>query len=226
MTSASTSSSTTNLTKLPRVMHPEVATLAQRPFPPLHHYIHHGQPATTDELIVLVSPEALRQIDNHSQQDLTQELGGGLLGTAYRHNGQVFVHITAALPVNSPDHGPIHFTFTADAWRQLQQERDAQYPALEIVGWFHTHPDLGVFYSSDDVVVHSAAFTLPWHVGLVVDPVRQEACFFGWVNGELKALGGFYETAEFAHDTAPESAVSWRTITTTVHQPSPPPAHP
>jgi proteasome lid subunit RPN8/RPN11 len=81
-----------------------------------------------------------------------------------------------------------------------------------MVGWFHTHPNLGVFYSGDDVVVHSAAFTLPWHVGLVVDPVRKEACFFGWENDELIPFAGFYELLD-AQET---SYVNWRVVRTSV----------
>jgi hypothetical protein len=53
-----------------------------------------------------------------------------------------------------------------------------------------------VFYSSDDVVVQSAAFTMPWHVGMVVDPLRKETSFFGWKQDQLTPLAGFYERME------------------------------
>jgi proteasome lid subunit RPN8/RPN11 len=133
-------------------------------------------------------------------------LGGALLGHAYRHKGGVIVEVRAALPAATTDHGPVHFTFSADSWSKLHRDRAAHYANLDIVGWFHTHPDLGVFYSSDDVVVHSAAFTLPWHVGLVIDPVRDEAACFGWVNGALSPIDGFYELPE----RRPETQVPWR----------------
>jgi proteasome lid subunit RPN8/RPN11 len=122
------------------------------------------------------------------------------------------VSVEAAVPAVSADHGPLHFTFNADTWNQLRQDREKNYPNLEIVGWFHTHPNLGVFYSGDDVVVHSAAFTLPWHVGLVVDPVRNEACFFGWENNELIPFSGFYELLD-AQETP---YVNWRVVRTSV----------
>jgi proteasome lid subunit RPN8/RPN11 len=110
------------------------------------------------------------------------------------------------------DHGPLHFTFTADAWSQLHRDRSENYPNLDIVGWFHTHPDLGVFYSSDDVVVHSAAFTLPWHVGMVIDPIRKETGFFGWNVGLLVPFAGFYEL----HDVQPYSLLDWKIVHTAV----------
>lgn len=163
---------------------------------------------------VLVTGTALHQIEVHSQSNLGAEVGGALLGYAYRHNEQLFVEVRAAIPAISPDHGPVHFTFTADVWVQLHHDR-AAYPDLEIVGWFHTHPDLGVFFSADDLVVHSAAFRQPWHVALVVDPVRREACFYGQVAGEMWALPGFYELLSPAavEDDQPDfPSVEW-TIT-------------
>lgn len=173
--------------------------------------LHGSQP---DQIRIIVGQTALRQIADHSISNLSTELGGALLGRAYRHQGDLFVEVSAVLPAQNQDHGPIHFTFTADSWAQFQRDRTAHYPDLDIVGWFHTHPGLGVFYSSDDVVVHSAAFTLPWHVGLVVDPVRHEACFFGWVDGVLAPLPGFYELM----DQQKDSVVDWHVVRTSVWQ--------
>lgn len=168
----------------------------------------HGTLPGSGQVNVILSQEALRQIAAYGKTNLLSELGGALLGHAFRHEDRLFVEVKATVPAVSGDHGPVHFKFTADSWAQLHKDRSAAYPDLEVVGWFHTHPDLGVFYSSDDVVVHSAAFTLPWQVGLVVDPVRSEACFFGWVQGKLTALDGFYER----HENSTESAISWNLV--------------
>lgn len=181
------------------------------PVPP-NTWLHHGEVPADGQPLVLMHQTALLQIVAHSRSNLGCELGGALLGHAYRYKSGVVVEVQAALPATSSDHGPVHFTFSADSWAKLHRDRAAHYANLDIVGWFHTHPDLGVFYSSDDVVVHSAAFTQPWHVGLVVDPVRDEAAFFGWVAGSLSPLGGFYELPDRQRDThAP-----WRVVPTTV----------
>lgn len=172
----------------------------------------HGQPAAEGEVGVILSQLALRQIAAHSNSNLDYEVGGAMLGRAFRSNGQVYVEIRAAIPAVTVDHGPVHFTFTADAWSQLHKDRSESYPDLDIVGWFHTHPDLGVFYSSDDVVVHSAAFTLPWHVGMVIDPIRKETGFFGWNAGTLGPIPGFYEL----RDVQPYSLLEWQVVRTAV----------
>lgn len=174
-------------------------------------WLHREQPVA-NQPYVIISQTAVQQIDAHGRSNLRSELGGALLGKAYRHEDKIFVEIRAALPAVSPDHGPIHFTFDADTWTQLQRDQAAHYPDLDMVGWFHTHPALGVFYSSDDVVVHSAAFTLPWHVGLVVDPVSKEVGFFGWINGQLAPFSGCYELL----DQFAEAMMPWRVVRTAV----------
>lgn len=185
--------------------------LRQLPAPPSQ-WLHHGQVPDEGQPLVLMHQTALLQISAHGRSNTNVELGGALLGQAYRYKSGVVVEVKAALPATSSDHGPVHFTFSADSWSRLHRDRAAHYANLDIVGWFHTHPDLGVFYSSDDVVVHSAAFTQPWHVGLVVDPVRDEASFFGWVGGVLSPLAGFYELPE----RQPQTLVPWRAVATTV----------
>ncbi len=190
-----------------------VAQLPERaPSAPLEGCLLHGQQPAPGEPVVLIHQTALLQANAHSLSNVDVELGGALLGQAYRSEGIVYVEVKAALPATSADHGPVHFTFSADSWSQLQRDRTTHYPNLDIVGWFHTHPDLGVFYSSDDVVVHSAAFTLPWHIGLVIDPLREEASFFGWNNGHLEPLTGFYELPE----RQPETIVTWRAVQSAV----------
>jgi proteasome lid subunit RPN8/RPN11 len=172
----------------------------------------HGRTPGGDEVTVILSQLALKQIAAHGASQKYYEVGGALLGRAYRWQDRAYVDVLAALPAVSDDHGPVHFTFTADAWSQLHKDREGRFPDLDIVGWFHTHPDLGVFYSSDDVVVHSAAFTQPWHVGMVVDPLRKETSFFGWQQGRLTPISGFYERL----DLGPESIMVWRATETAV----------
>ena len=190
-----------------------IAGLPFRQLPaPTADWLRHGNTPGESQPVVLMHQTALLQINAHSHSRLDCELGGALLGHVYRYKTGVIVEVKAALPAVSSDHGPVHFTFSADSWARLHRDRTAHYAQLDIIGWFHTHPDLGVFYSSDDVVVHSAAFTQPWHVGLVVDPVREEAALFGWVDGALRPFDGFYELRE----RQPESVVPWRAVRTTV----------
>lgn len=201
--------------------------LPQHTPPPLAAARWHGPGAQdTAPVLLLLHPAALDDIQAHCLSEPDVEMGGVLLGHAYQHEQKVYVEVKAAMPAHTADHGPYHFTFTADAWSGVHRDRAARHPSLDIVGWFHTHPDLGVFYSADDVVVHTAAFTMPWHIGLVVDHWRAQAALFGWQNGEIVPVGGFYElptpgretTAE--NETEQSSAVPWRVMRGTVREDS------
>lgn len=190
-----------------------IETLAEQQLPGLEEEcVLHGQEPLDGEVTVFLSQLALKQVATHSYSNLECEVGGVLLGRAYQYGADIYLDVRAAIPAVTADQGPVHFTFTADAWAQLHKDRSLRYPELDIVGWFHTHPDLGVFYSSDDVVVHSAAFTMPWHVGMVVDPLRKETSFFGWQQEELVAYPGFYERMELE----PSSVLEWQVVPTAV----------
>ncbi len=163
----------------------------------------HGVEPTQGVLKVFMRQQALRQVYDHGQSDLAVELGGLLLGSVVKGMDELSVKILATIPVSTIDHGPVHFTFTADAWAQVNRERLDQFPDLDVVGWYHTHPGLGVFFSADDVVVQKAAFVMPWHIALVVDPIRKQGCFFGWKSNredvpddDLAPLPGFWEVPD------------------------------
>lgn len=188
----------TEFTDLPNRERPETADQA----------ILHGSSPEEGELLIFAHQEALKIVDGHGKSDLRNEVGGFLLGHSYIDDGQPCIEIVAALPALTRDHGPVHFTLTADSWSMAHKEREAHYPDLQIVGWFHTHPDLGVFFSADDEIVQQTAFTLPWQVGLVVDPLRDEANFFGWEveRGVIGPISGFYELRQESE----MSVVTWR----------------
>lgn len=191
------------------------ASLPKRPFPTFDAtYLQHGKGHGAHEVLVIIKPQALRQVHQHAISNMRSELGGFLLGHAFQNEGRHHILIETALPALSDDHGPVHFTFGADSWSECHRRKDALFPDLRIIGWYHTHPGLGVFYSSDDVIVHSAGFVMPWHVGLVVDPVRNEASFFGWVEGDLACLSGYYEQSG---STTAASTAPWHYTHSSVH---------
>lgn len=173
-----------------------------------------GEPREREAVRIIVRRRALAEIEGHSISQTASELGGVLLGRAYEHDEHTYVEVEAALPALSEDRGPFHFTFNADVWSTINRERETNFPGLQIVGWFHTHPGLGVFFSADDVVVHSAAFVMPWHVALVVDPLRGEAGFFGWVDRKVEPLSGCYELGNGEEDAT--TTFPWQLVTARV----------
>jgi len=57
-----------------------------------------------------------------------------------------------------------------------------------VVGWYHSHPNLGAFFSSTDRATQRAFFNQPYSVGLVVDPIRGEKAWF--IGADSASLRG------------------------------------
>lgn len=129
----------------------------------------------------------LAEVQRHSESDLQNEVGGFLLGHDDQPEGRegIDVYITASLRATNVNTGPTRIEFTHDTWLAFHEEREQKYPGRQVVGWYHTHPNVGVFLSSYDAFIHRGYFNGPSKVALVIDPVRKDAGFFKWVDNEL-----------------------------------------
>src|SRR5690606_25238601 len=87
-------------------------------------------------------------------------------------------------------------------WDYVHQVLESDYPGQKIVGWYHTHPDFGVFLSGMDLFIQDNFFNLPWQVAFVYDPVRREEGVFVWKNGKSERVphlvhkGGYLSSGE------------------------------
>src|SRR5207244_1370502 len=61
-----------------------------------------------------------------------------------------------------------------------------------IVGWYHSHPDFGIFLSDRDCFIHENFFSGPGQVAYVFDPVRDLEGMFAWQNGKPTPLPHFW----------------------------------
>jgi hypothetical protein len=90
------------------------------------------------------------------------------------------------------------FKFTHDTWSQITRQRDGFPDDLQMVGWYHTHPDWGVFLSSMDMFICDHFFNRPLDVALVVDPCRGDRGWFQWTDDpdeRTRRTGGYYVIA-------------------------------
>ena len=71
--------------------------------------------------------------------------------------------------------------------------RQALRPLELIVGWYHSHPGLGAFFSATDRRTQAAFFPHPYSVGWVIDPELDDEAFF--VGQESGAPGGLHRLA-------------------------------
>jgi hypothetical protein len=69
----------------------------------------------------------------------------------------------------------ISLALGTEVWDDARPLIDA---GCAVVGWVHSHPDLGAFFSGTDRSTQRAFFAQPWQVGICIDPVRDESAWF------------------------------------------------
>jgi proteasome lid subunit RPN8/RPN11 len=148
----------------------------------------------TDQVQVFVLPLAqTRVIDFLKTSELEQ--GGLLLGRIWSQASSPGVlsdvEIFEAVPSENSTSSAYHLQMTAKVWSsaqtalsRLNHELNPSEQALRIVGWFHSHPHLGAFFSETDIATQRAFFNQPYSIGWVIDPYsralrKHEAFFLG-----------------------------------------------
>ncbi len=152
-----------------------------------------------DELPIFVDLDTLIEMESHALTDTSVELGGVMIGgQLHDENGQPYVLVQDSVRAQHYEATKGSFKFTHDTWGQITRERDDFPDDWDMVGWYHTHPDWGVFLSGMDMFICDNFFNKPLDVALVIDPCRQDRAFFQWTGDpreRKRRVGGFYVIA-------------------------------
>jgi proteasome lid subunit RPN8/RPN11 len=138
--------------------------------------------------------DSVKDARKAGQQPL--EVGGVLLGNLWRDDDGPFLEIVAAIPAQHTRNQGTQMTFTPETWAELNRIKDESYPDTKMVGWYHTHPNFGIFLSEMDHMIHRRGFSQPWATALVLDPVREKEGFFLWVDGEPRLAPEYWVGGE------------------------------
>jgi proteasome lid subunit RPN8/RPN11 len=106
------------------------------------------------------------------------EAGGLLLGRRYAvvdGSEVAVVGVERFVPGHVAEGTGTSLALGTAIWDDARPLLDA---GLAVVGWVHSHPDLGAFFSGTDRRTQRAFFAQPWQFGWVVDPVRREQAWF------------------------------------------------
>ena len=163
----------------------------------------YGTPGPED-LAIFIDRRTVDAVERHALSDTSVELGGIVLGRECvdEETGKPFVWISEAIEAKHFENTQASFTYTHDSWGEITRERDQKHPELDIVGWYHTHPNFGIFLSGHDVFIQQHFFGQPLQVAYVVDPIRQTRGFFQWRAGELRQVDGYFVVAPRQHRMA------------------------
>ncbi len=130
----------------------------------------------------------LEHVLAYSERDVRHERGGFLLGGFYIDESP-YVEVEHFLPAADTRSRATSLTFTHETWARVNRVVSKCYPQSRIIGWQHTHPDLGVFLSEYDRFIHRHFFSAEWQIALVVDPVSREIGFYHWHDNQVVDCG-------------------------------------
>jgi proteasome lid subunit RPN8/RPN11 len=157
---------------------------------------------STPDLLVVVAYDVREEVLQHLRSS-PDEQGGLLLGEVFASDESVSVAesravlVSQAIPALDFSSSGISLRMESGVW---ERARLALGPQQLIVGWFHSHPGLGAFFSATDRRTQAAFFPHPYSVGWVLDPELDEEAFF--VGRESAAPG------EMARATVPRACDS------------------
>ncbi len=154
-------------------------------------HLRHGR---GDALSLTVDPDAHRALDAHCGANPRNEVCGVLVGFTGEENGRRWTRVVAVIEGKHAREEQMSVTFTHETWDAVHETLAQRADKARVVGWYHTHPDFGIFYSAPDVFVHRNFFNLEGQVGIVVDPVRDERGVFASTAQGLVTLAR-YEVA-------------------------------
>jgi len=141
-------------------------------------------PASDDAGKIELSSKVLQEIRQHARSSMNAEICGVLIGETEKN----VTRVTARILGKGASGGGAHVTFTQDAWKYIFEIKDAEYPNLSIVGWYHSHPGFGIFLSDYDLFIHQNFFGAPHQIAWVFDPHSDEEGCFGWRENKIVPL--------------------------------------
>ncbi len=162
----------------------------RRPGPPLAVVGEVGAPAGKGAIFLHL--EAIGAIVDSLPGQEQMEVGGLLVGRECEDEAGVYLLVAGAIPARQARGTSVSVTFTHQTWNQLSAEKVSRYPDQAIVGWYHTHPGLGVFLSERDLFIHRNFFADSTHIAVVIDPSKFAWGIFYWQDSDLVAAPGCY----------------------------------
>lgn len=157
---------------------------------------------------VYLSASAEEKIRNHAVKEAPKrlEVMGFLLGEVDTWQGKTYSVVkdvgTTELKSTSSK-----VRFDPEAFPKLFHDLDSSGFDYILVGWYHSHPGHTCFLSRTDLETQRTMFDQPYHVALVIDPIKRDIKTFRLVPG------GYEETsfAVFSTDARPAKVKQVRT---------------
>jgi proteasome lid subunit RPN8/RPN11 len=145
--------------------------LAKQPFPQVQY-----------DFRIYIDEAAFDRICNNA--DTTREVGGILVGDVLRDKNGPYINVEHIIDALHAEESGTELTITHATWNHIHEQMDKTYSGKRILGWYHTHPNFGIFLSEQDQFIQQSFFNLAFQVALVYDPVRKVHGVFSWRDSQ------------------------------------------
>lgn len=133
-----------------------------------------------NSLLLFLEQGCMETMQAHARQEILHEQAGILCGQVFSCGSErIYVAITSAIAADAHA-GAAHFRFHERSWDEIWHKME---PGSNVVGWYHTHPGMGVFLSQTDLRMQKLYFQSPWQIAVVIDPVSGESSAFSGSKG-------------------------------------------
>lgn len=139
---------------------------------------------------IFIMNECIESIYSHLHSDRA-ELGGILIGQTYSINHQRFNQygyvtiIKHSIPSLDFRNSPASLKMKPEVWDRASVFTDK---GELVLGWYHSHPNLGAFFSGTDKNTQKHFFNHNYSLGLVIDTIRDEyEIYFGENSNRIES---------------------------------------
>jgi proteasome lid subunit RPN8/RPN11 len=133
-----------------------------------------------------------QRIAAHAAEKLSLEICGVLVGQWHRDADGPFVLVDESIRCDKAVSHAGDVKLTHEDWNDVNREMDTKFTDRAIVGWYHSHPNFGIFLSEHDCFIQEYTFNAPGHIAYVVDPVNGVEGVFAWRDGKAKLWPHFW----------------------------------
>lgn len=135
-------------------------------------------PQVEYEFRIFIDEASFDRICNNAND--SREVGGILVGDVLRDENGPFLRVDDVIEALHAEESGTELTITHATWNHIHEQMDTTFTGKRILGWYHTHPNFGIFLSERDQFIQQSFFNLPFQVALVYDPVRKTHGVFSW----------------------------------------------
>ena len=112
---------------------------------------------------IFFDPKIHKRIADHAAEKLSLEICGVLVGQWHRDADGPFVLVDETIRCDKAVSNAGDVTLTHEDWNDVNREMDTKFTDRAIVGWYHSHPNFGIFLSERDLFIQEYTFNGPGH---------------------------------------------------------------